>query len=108
MTTYTQAGVEVVDEATADPNIRRARVPHGTPMPEWVTSRSVEFPSADFDTWYYPTQAAYLLANIDAAFTTIQDLPAHAADTFNNLSDMGKWVVGGLGLLVILEILKRK
>ncbi len=106
--TYTQEGVPIVDEPTAEEGIRRARVPHGTPMPDWVTSRAAEFPSADYDTWYYPTQMAYLLAKVDAFVQTAGELPQHAADTFEALSDSGKWIVGGLALLVVLELLKRK
>ena len=104
--TYTQDGVQIVDEPTNTEGIRRARVPHGTPMPAWVTSKTSQFPSAEFDTWYYPTQMAYLLGTVDAAWEAIQTIPANAAETFENLSDMGKWVVAGLGLLVVLEILR--
>lgn len=112
MATYTQDGVLIEDEQTANPDVRRAKVPHGMPMPNFVTSRTA---GPEFDVWYYPTQMAYLTNSFFENYSAWQDNVGTAVDkAVNAVGDVvdgagtaGKWVIVGLGFFALIQLLDK-
>lgn len=90
-------------EQTQTPGILKITVPAYTVPPGYVTAVSRGFPTMDLDTWYFPSEWAYLVGKFDAAVQTAGEAPAYIASAVK--SNALIWTAGGI--LALLLILRR-
>lgn len=83
-------------QATADPDIIKKIVPTGTPGAtlDGATTVAVSFPDVVSDTWYKPSNGAYVAGRATAAIDTIQQ-------TAGKLADVGATIANNLMPIVI-------
>ena len=83
-------------QPTADPDIVKKQVPTGTAgaTADGATSVSVGFPDPGSDTWYKPSDGAYMAGRAQAAIDTIQQ-------TAGQLATIGSTIGNNLVPIVI-------
>jgi len=88
-------------QATSDPNILKQIVPTGTPVPLYVTGVTRGFPSAMYDSWYFPTGQAYASGNAQAAMDTITATGDQIGANIQAVTNIGANVVQNFVPLLI-------
>lgn len=58
-------------QATSNADIQKQIVPTGTTPPAYVVAVAAGFPSAYYDSWYFPTQGAIVAGHAQAAVDTV-------------------------------------
>jgi len=98
-------------QATSDPNILKQIVPTGTPVPAYVSGVSIGFPNANYDSWYFPTPAAYSAGNAQAAMDTVVATGDQIGATIQSVANVGAGIannfmpllIGAIALVLFLK-----
>ena len=98
-------------QATSDPNILKQIVPAGTPVPAYVTGVALGFPDAMYDSWYFPTPAAYSAGRAQAATDTIIATGDQIGATIQSVANVGAGIAQNfvpilIGIAALFLIMK--
>ena len=88
-------------QSTSNPDIVKQIVPTGTPVPTYVTGVTIGFPSVYYDSWYFPTNAAYSAGRAQAALDTVVATGDQIGAVITKVGDVGAAIANNFVPLLI-------